>query len=230
MDRFSEMLAANELFAGVNGEPGLLPEPDACILGRYPNGAIIMQEGDPCASIGFVLTGLLAVQQISRGGEIIRIQTLKRGDSFGDALIFNPRPAYLYTLTSVRETSVLFVPFAQIRALIDKSPAFSRNYILYLSQRVQAFQRKIRILSQRDVRSRLILFLAGEAEKQGSTAFSLKRTRAEIAELIGVARPSVPRELRRMEEDGLLATDGKAVTLLVPGAFGIKGLTRPTPG
>ena len=44
-------------------------------------------------------------------------------------------------------------------------------------------------------------------------------SKTNIADIIGVARPSLSRELKNMEEDELITINGSKVTLLSPEIF-----------
>ena len=215
MINFIEKLKKNELFGNLSIEDYKIAlDPDSCIIGHYKKNAVIMQENEPCRSVGYIVEGALSVQQLSPSGETVKIEMLKQGDCFGPALLFSPKPFYPYTLITSKSTIIAYIQFFQIEELIKKSDAFSKNYIQLLSGRILTFQHKIRILSQNDVRSRLILYFSEELEKTGKPSFQLVNSKAEIADLIGVARPSVSRELKRMQEDHLIAVDRDTVTII----------------
>lgn len=221
MDTYIEKMVKNKLFRNLTEQDfKILLEPGTCIMGQYMKNAIITQENDPCRSIGFILEGKLSVQQLSHSGEMIKIQTFRQGNCFGLALLYSSRSVYPYTLIASAGTSILYIPFSQVEALLETSFVFNKNYIAFLSDRVHMFQKKIRILSQKEVRSRLILYLSGESGKCGNLSFKLPHSKTEIADLIGVARPSVSRELRHMQEDGLMGLDKDIITIKKPEAFG----------
>ncbi len=223
MDTYIEKMVKNKLFRNLTEQDfKILLEPGTYILGQYMKNAIIVQENDPCRSIGFILEGKLSVQQLSHSGEMIKIQTFRQGNCFGQALLYSPEPVYPYTLIASSRTSILYILFSQVEALLKMSFVFNRNYIAFLSDRMNMFQNKIRILSQNDVRSRLILYLFEESGKCGNLSFKLPYSKTEIADMIGVARPSVSRELRHMQEDGLLELDHDMVTIKKPEVFSLQ--------
>ena len=220
MNNYEEIIATNALFKHLTAsEFKILLEPDACIIGHYKKNTIIMQEGDVCVSIGFIIEGSLSVQQLSPSGELMDIQIFHTGDCFGPALMYASQPIYPYTLMTLTKTRILYIPFSRIDALLNSNPAFCKEYIIFLSNRVNAFQQKIRLLSQKDVRSRLILYFSGIFDFSKGTTFQLLHTKTEIAELLGVARPSLSRELKKMQLDGLLLVNHNIITILKPELF-----------
>lgn len=223
MNTYLEIITKNSLFSNLSEQDiRTLIESETSIIGRYKKNTVIMQEGELCHSIGFVLDGTLSVQQLSPCGKLINIQILPCGECFGLAFVYSPLPVYQYTLVTAEAASILYIPFARIEKLLEKSTVFCKNYITFLTHKVIFFQNKVRIFSQKDVRSRLILYLSAEFASSQNPAFKLRHSKTEIADLIGVARPSVPRELMHMQQDGLIDMQKGFVTLQRPDVFSFK--------
>lgn len=220
MDFDIKKLVKNELFKNMDiADLELLLKPDTCIVGRYKKNALITQEGELCDSVGFILDGSLSVQQLSPTGDLVNIQVMNAGDCFGLARVFSTTPYYLFNLMTIEDSSVLFIPFMRIREMIRASSEFNESFITFLSNRVTAFQRKISILSQKDVRSRLILYFSNQYGKTKKLRFKLPHSKTDIANLIGVARPSVSRELKHMQDDGLITIERNIITINKPELF-----------
>lgn len=192
---------------------------DLCILGNYKKGSLIVQQGDPCTSIGFVLSGILAFHQLTPTGEVLTIKLFEANDAFGPALYSSVCPKYPFTLITIKDSRVLYIPFDQIRILLKSNSTFNDNFIAFLSSRVLNFKEKLQMLQYKDVRSRLMLYLSIEFKIGGLPTFKLQHSKSAIADIIGVARPSVSRELKNMTNDQLLIASGQMITLLKPELF-----------
>ncbi len=192
---------------------------DNCIIGNYKKGTLIVQEGDSCTSIGFVLTGHLSIQQMSLKGELLTVKMFEANDAFGAALYSSLNPKYPFTLMTLKDSQVLYIPFEQIRRMLISSQIFNDNFIDFLSSRVMNFKEKLQMMQYKDVRSRLMLYLSNEYKNNGSTSFKLQHSKSAIADIIGVARPSVSRELKNMADDHIIHTSGQMITLLKPELF-----------
>lgn len=220
MSKYIQELLKNSLFNGFTElDVKNLIDFDHCIMEKYPNKTLIIQEHDICKSIGFVIEGSLATQQFSSIGDIITLKILKKGDSFGEALLFSSDSEYRFNLMTTSATVVIYIPFDQIKKMLKESINFSTNYIVFLSNMAATFHNKIKILSQRDVRTKLIIYLSKEFKKYNKLSFTFTHSKTEIADLIGAARPSVSREFQRMQQDKLLKYDRKGVTILKPEMF-----------
>jgi len=215
-----KLLLNNPLFKDMDSSLLLkLIDFDHCIIGNYKKESLIVQEGDPCSSIGFVLSGVLAIQQFTPTGEVLTIKMFDTNDAFGTALYSSKAPQYPFTLMTMKDSKVLYMPFEQVRKLLKNSPLFNDNFIDFLSSRVLNFKEKIQMLQYKDVRSRLMLYLSKEYKNSGLTTFKLQHSRSLIADIIGVARPSVSRELTNMANDYLIQVSGQKITLLKPELF-----------
>ncbi len=224
MNAWTGKLLTCRLFAGL-AEDGIkeLLEPESYMTARYKKHAVLLQQGEPIQTVGIVLEGILGVFQLSPSGETVKIQQFGKGDCFGLATLYSPNPRCPYTIVASAPAAVMYVPFFKIDEMMRKSETVRRNAFLYLSERIVMHQNKIRILSQKSVRGRILLFFAQQAGVSGNghDFFALRHSKTEIAELLGVARPSLSRELKRMQADGLLRISGGIVTILGPDAFGL---------
>ncbi len=222
MNALVEGVAQSRLFAGI-GQDDLarILEPESLIASRFNKHAVLLQEGEPLHCVGIILNGTLSVFQLSPSGETVKIQSLPQGDFFGLALMHSKNQTYPYTLVANTAAGILYIPFAKIEELMQKIPDFRRNVMECLSERISMYQMKIRVLSQNSVRSRIILYLAHQAENKRCLCFSLEQSKTEIAELLGIARPSLSRELKRMRQDGLLTVEKDVVLILKQKAFSL---------
>lgn len=122
---------------------------DHCIIGNYKKGTLIVQEGEPCSSIGFVLSGVLAIQQLTPTGELLTVKMFNANDAFGTALYSSKEPKYPFTLMTMKNSKVLYLPFEQVRSLLKANPIFNDNFITFLSSRVLSFKENYKCFNTR---------------------------------------------------------------------------------
>ncbi len=67
---------------------------------------------------------------------------------------------------------------------------------------------------QLTLRQRLLAYLDNERYGQGSCTVTLPITRTRLAQLMGVSRPSLSRELSNLQKAGLLRIEGRMITIL----------------
>lgn len=180
----------------------------------YKKDALIASEGDLCLNMGFILKGQIDVHKSNASGNIMVVNSLKPGDSFGDALIFAESREYPSSLIAEKECKILTISSSDILGLCEKDNKFQRNLIKSLSERIIYLNRKVKMLSYRTIRQKLSCYILEESQKQKSLDLKCRHTRSDIADLIGSTRPSISRELSNMQRQGIIQLTPKGITVL----------------
>lgn len=195
-------------------------KPEYCHSVNYKKGETLICEGAPCHAIGIVLTGRLAATQFTPSGDALVVQLFEAHDVFALALMNEEKAVFPFSVVADRRSEVLFIHFSCIEDLLANNIQFNHNVISYLSTRMQSLKSKLQTLQHKDVRSRLITYLADCMHQAGEPFFELPHSKTLIAEILGVARPSVSRELHHMVTDGLLQMrDNNHIEILEPSLF-----------
>lgn len=220
MNPFSQTMAACALFSPLSAAELEQISAQAHLYTRsYSRDEVVAFEEDPCSALGIVASGSIHIQRIFPSGKLITLETFGPGDSFGEALVFADSGAYPATLVAKEDASVLFVPRADIIQVCTQYPKFLDNFLRTLSNRILLLNSKIKSLSLGSVRQKVAHYLLEEQRRQRSSLLTLTSTRHELADSLGIPRPSLSRELIAMQAEGWIAFDRRTVTLLDPDAL-----------
>lgn len=193
---------------------------DSCRVVNYKKNETIICEGAPCHSIGIVLSGRTIATQVTPSGESLVVQLFEANDVFALALMNEKYAIYPFSILADKNSEVLFINFSCIEALLATDIQFNHNVIQYLSTRMQGLKSKLQTLQHKDVRSRLMTYLSDCMNQTGRVTFELPHSKTLIAEILGVARPSISRELHHMVSDGLVNLhDNNQIEILQPSLF-----------
>jgi len=99
----------------------------------------------------------------------------------------------------------------------DVQVAVLQNMMSGFVDKISSLGEKVAILSLASVRDRIAYYLFHRQDKQ--RLITVTETREEIADYLGIARPSLSRELGRMQDEGLIRIDGHDVTVLDEALF-----------
>lgn len=215
MENHVKKLLSYPLFKGINYE--LFTKTihiNDCPIISYKKSSLIAQEGEHCHSIGFIIEGTISAKHISPDGKVLTIHTFYESDAIGVAMYGLPSSEYPFSIYAEKDCLILYLHYPIVEKLIYNSPRFSINYIRFLSHRIDEFKNKIQLLQYKDVRSRLIRYLSNESKRFQATSFTLRHSKSAISDILGVARPSISRELKHMHEEGLISFTGKQIELL----------------
>lgn len=180
----------------------------------FARDEMVAFEEDDCPAVGFILNGSILVQRFYPSGKVITIDTLGAGSSFGEALIFANDQRYPATLAAAEATLVAYLPLEEAARFCQSSPGFAHGLLRMLSNRVLMLNRRIKGLSYQTVRQKVTNYILEEWAAQKNDTIVVRATRSELADALGIPRPSLSRELVAMQEDGLIRFDRKTITIL----------------
>jgi len=211
MNKIFKQLTKNKLFKGINLHKLIkfdIP------ISTFERDHTIIQEHSTCNFLSFILEGEIFIQKHFVAGNILTINKLKQNNIFGGAILYADDNTFNYSVKAATDCKILFISKHVINEMLSKDKTFNKNYIKFLSNRLSVFRDKINILQLKDVRSKLIIYIISEMQKHNSYLFSLSHTREEISNIIGVARPSVSRELQNMVDDNLIKINKKDIEII----------------
>jgi CRP-like cAMP-binding protein len=78
------------------------------------------------------------------------------------------------------------------------------NFLELLSNKLLILNKKVKMLSLESIRKKIENFLMEEYKKQGSNIIKVSLSRKEMAEHMGIQRPSLSRALIKMRDAGII--------------------------
>jgi len=215
MDQYAESLRKCAVFRDIDEKhlADILNAINARIT-SYSRGQTIAFEGDECTSIGILLDGHIEIQKLFISGKTLTISTFSPGDTFGEVIVFSNMRRYPSTIVSSTASLVLYISRDEIVQICSTDKEILKNFMELLSNKILMLNRKITLLSFDTLREKVCNYLIDEYRKQKKKELLLPLSRKEMAEALGVQRPSLSREFINMKDEGLIDFDKNRVTLL----------------
>jgi CRP-like cAMP-binding protein len=177
-------------------------------------GELLFLQGDPCREIGYVAAGSLVILSTTPGGRELPIQSVPEGDFFGDVLQFAGGTHYLGNVVAfTAATVVLVAPEAFLDALAADRTALA-SYLTLLARKTFFIKQQVKMLSLPDLRAKILFWLRWRLDGALKGSVPLPGSKERLAAFLAVERPSLSRELARMQRDGLIAYSRKDIDLL----------------
>lgn len=88
------------------------------------------------------------------------------------------------------------------------------NLLAMMAEKNRLLTEKIRYLTQRSTRQKIVLYLSDLARKKGKATFSLPFNRQQMADFLSVDRSALSAELSKMKKEGLIDYRKDKFTLL----------------
>ena len=209
-----ERLRKVALFANLS-ETTLTRVVAAAAVMRYAPDEHILLEGDPCRAGYFIMEGAVRVYRVSQEGREQVLVRLGPGQAFNTVPVFEPdgrNPANAVALTEVTLCVLLKEDFLQlVRTHGDLAMVVLGDF----AQRLSHLTNLVEGLALHSVQERLARFLLDAAPQKDGTSEEVREwTQQQIAVHLGTVRDMVGRELRALEEAGLIRLERGRIVLL----------------
>lgn len=166
---------------------------------EYKKGEIIANQGDKCMGLSVVIEGRALIQNIYENGNVLTLASFKESDVFAEALIFSKEYEYPATVIAVSNCKVLSFSKESILKIISLNTKFTENILGMLSEKIVLLNRKLNLVKLDTIRRKISKILLDHYKKTGSLNFKIS-SKKELAEEIGIPRPSLSRELIAMRD------------------------------
>ncbi len=213
------LLAQIPYFAGLDAAT-LIELARAVRRRRYDPGAHILEQGDPCEGLRFVIDGEVRLMRASAEGREHVLGVLGPGATFGDVAVFDggPNPD---TALAVGTTTVGLVPMRTMSMLLESHPQVAKAAVRLLSARQRSLAAVVEDLALRDVTQRVARLLLGCVGREPhmiekAEAACAHITHREIATMVGSVREVVQRSLKSLEADGAITVERGRIAVRDP--------------
>lgn len=183
---------------------------------KYQAGEYIFrQEEKPCL-LYLLLQGSVYIAKDFLSGKRDILYMIEEGNVFGEIFLFGDRQQYWYDAVANENSTVLTIPWDFFYHFCENActhhQLLTRNMLDILSQKDFMITKKLHIISTASLRERIAIWLVDAMDTNG--VVTLQMNRETLADFLGVARPSLSRELGRMQDDGLLQVEKKVIKVL----------------
>lgn len=179
------------------------------LIKRAGKGSRILEAYEENHNIGVIVEGEAQVLAEDRFGNETVGHNLERGAMLGSTSAIMPDIPNDTSILALTDVLVLWIPY---RALLTAGPKLGRTHGMVMKNLLEAFCRKnvlmvqkIKILAQKTLRERLILYLLYRQQRQGKAMVQVPG-RVQLAKELECNRSALTREITAMEREGVLRT------------------------
>ena len=162
-----------------------------CRMRTFARGAALFREGERADGMHIVLRGVVKVVRFAPDG----------------------REMVLH-LVAVDDVETLFLPADALFTLVTENPEMALRMLAALSLRLRMFAHKLAAQGQGGAACRLATYLLHRRQIGGGDCIRLGVSREVLANLLGLARETLSRQLSRFSEAGLVELRGKDIVIL----------------
>jgi CRP-like cAMP-binding protein len=218
MNSYLPMIRTTKLFCGVSDEEIL--KMLGCLHARtavFEKHTYIVRKGDIATSIGMVLEGDVLIIEEDFWGNRNILSRVSAGQLFAEAYASAGITRLDVGIVAGGRCTVLFMDTAKMMNACA-TPCLCHTHLMLnlvgiIAQKNIDLVRKIKHMSQRSLRAKLLSFLSEQSNVHGSASFEIPFDRQQLADYLAVDRSALSNELSKMRRDGILEYDRKKFQL-----------------
>ncbi len=174
---------------------------------------IIAFQGDEVKALMILLNGSVRGEMTDFSGRMIKIEDIYAPKPIAGAFIFSKENKYPVEVIANEKVKILVIYREEFLKLSTISPVIQKNYLNLISSKAQFLSRKIKFLSFKTIKGKMAHYIL--QQKPGPDGIiHLPVSQQDIANLFGVARPSVARALKNMEDGGIIRSKNRQIDIL----------------
>lgn len=183
---------------------------------EYPKNTKIFSQDDPPKSLYILISGNIVVCRNSLNGRRYIVTNIEKNEMFGEVYVFLEGEEYPYYALATSDSKILEIPksffFHYCSTDCNVHNLMIRNMLKILAQKAFFLNNKVQLLSHGNLRQKIAKYIIEQLDE--SMYVKLYMNREELADYLSVARPSLSRELNKMQKDGLIEVDRDIVRVL----------------
>jgi adenylate cyclase len=189
---------------------------DQCRWTRYKRNQYVIRRDGTDRDVYFVIAGMVRVTAETGRGRRIIFRDVPAGELFGEHSAIDGRARFADVM-AVHESLLASMSPEAFRALLANHASVRERVLRRLTRSVRELADQVLDLRTQRVPKRIWAELLRLARLVGVEANTARIERPpphhEIASHVGTSREQVSRELSRLDRDGILARDGRALVL-----------------
>lgn len=209
------ILDNNSLFKGVSeDEIERLLSTVPHQMRNYKKGETVFHLMEDASKIGILLSGRLQAQKPFPNGSQVNVSIFMPGDLVGAAAVFSNRHQYPCDIVSLDPSTMLLFHRNAVFSLLQKDLRILTNFTTEIATTTYMLQQRLELLSYNGIAQKTAFYLLMQQNAIGLNSIPIPESMTKWALLMNVSRPSLHRELKKLEEEGILCRHARTIEIL----------------
>lgn len=186
----------------------------------FEDGSYVFRQGGTPKNLFLILEGSVMISKDFASGKRDVLFVVGQGDVFGEMYLFADARTYWYDAIAQGKVKLLEIPWEFFYCFCSNAcehhRMITKNMLEIQSEKNFAMTRKLHLLSGTTLRERIALWLNEQVDDNsaGTHIVRLAMNREELADYLGTTRPSLSRELMKMQQEQLIETDRNTIKIV----------------
>jgi len=212
---YADLISSNYLFNGFKPkQTGELIKSIKHKVRTFEKGEIILHNGEKVETLLILVKGTAVGEIMGFDGKILRIEDLKAPDAIGCAFIYGNDNKIPFDVIAKEYVKALAISKTELLKIFMSNEKLLANFLNILTNRAQCQTNRLKLLGLNTLKGKVAYHILECAKKCNSDILKLDKTQNDLAELFGVARPSIGRIFKELDDNCIIESKGKHVTIL----------------
>ena len=209
-----KILKDSPLFRGLEqNEVDLLINNTLHQIRQFSNKEVLAFAGEKVEKAMILLEGKLQGEMVDLAGNSLKIEDIEPPQMVAAAFLYGPQSVFPVNLSVVTNGKMLVIYKKDFTKMLSDDQRVLNNYLNIVSGKAQFLSQKITFLSFKTIKEKIAYFLLQNSNKN-TNIVQMNHSQKGLAELLGVARPSLARTIGEMESDRLFLWERNQVTII----------------
>ena len=211
------ILEKSTLFQGVEANVlrGYLEETPHHIQ-CYDKEETIFHLMDPAFRIGIILEGRVEAQKSFPNGSQVNVSVRGPGEMIGPAAVFSKSQRYPCDIVALEPATLMMLRKEDLLSLMQKDVKILQNFTTEIASATYMLQQRLELLSYSGIAQKAAFWLLMQVRQTGKSLVQIPDSMSRWAMIMNVSRPSLHREMKKLEEEGIIRYEGKNIYVLDP--------------
>lgn len=217
MNDYIDILIKSEVFSNISKDEIINILDDLKIQKKsFKKSNIIIDTGDIVENIYIILKGKVEISKEYDDARKHIVNIFNQGDVFAEAFAFSTNKVSSIQALALENTELIKINIQNIFNANDNNikNIFLHNLLRVISDKNKFLAFKNDILSQKSLRSKIIIYIKYMENIQKSKNIIIPFNRDKLAEFISADRSALSRELNRLSKENIIELDGNRISII----------------
>ncbi|MDC7223421.1 MAG: Crp/Fnr family transcriptional regulator, partial [Spirochaetales bacterium] len=162
-------------------------------------------------NIGIILSGEVLIQKYISAEKLISLGIKRAPDVLAAPALFSGEIFYPCASHAHTDVELLTISKSTLKALFEREPKVSLNYISTISREMIKLKNKISLLSKSSLREKIAYYLLNLAKCHSSHIIELDMSKKELAYALNVTRTSLSREIQNLQNERIILNKNRKI-------------------
>ena len=182
----------------------------------YDKEETIFHLMDPALMIGIILEGRVEAQKSFPNGSQVNVSVRGPGEMIGPAAVFSKSQRYPCDIVALEPATLMMLRKEDLLSLMQKNVKILQNFTTEIASATYMLQQRLELLSYSGIAQKAAFWLLMQVRQTGKSLVQIPDSMSRWAMIMNVSRPSLHREMKKLEEEGIIRYEGKNIYVLDP--------------